>query len=64
MSNFDAYRHKLNEFQCWPDSLLNVRHQGLMVLMMCLLEDTPLHFKRVSTKIPLMGMANDDNGTT
>jgi hypothetical protein len=64
MSNFNAYRHKLKEFQCWPHSLLNVRHRRIMALAMGLLEDVPWHFKRVSTNIPLMGMANDDNEST
>ena len=64
MSNFNAYRHKLLEFQRWSLSLLNVWHRWIMALVMGLLEDVPWHFKIVSTKIPLMGMANDDNETT
>jgi hypothetical protein len=24
MSNFDAYRHRLKKFQCWPHSLLTM----------------------------------------
>ena len=27
MSNFEAHRHKLKEFQSWPLSLLNVRRR-------------------------------------
>ena len=61
MSNFDAYRHKLKEFQRWPHSLLNVRCRCIMALVMVLLEDIPWHLKRVSTKILLMGMVNDYN---
>ena len=63
MSNFDAYRDKLKEFQRWPLSLLNVRHRWIMALVMGLMEDIPWHFKRVSTNIPLTGMSNDDNET-
>ena len=63
MSNFNAYMHNLKEFQHFPHSLLNVRCQWIMALVMGLLEDVPWHFKRVSTKIPLMGMVNDDNDT-
>ena len=63
MSNFDTYRHKLKGFQHWFHSLLNVWRWWIMVLVMGLLEDVPWHFKRVSTKMPLMGMANDDNET-
>ena len=61
--NLDAYRHKFKEFQSWPLSLLNVRHRWIIALVMGLLEDVPWHFKRVSTKIPLMKMLNDDNET-
>jgi hypothetical protein len=32
-----------------------------MVLVMGLLEDVPWYFKGAWTKIPLMGMENDDN---
>ena len=53
MPNFDTYSHNLKEFQCWPHSLLNMRHRWTMALVMCLLEDVPiLHFKRISTNIP------------
>ena len=61
MSNFNAYRHKLKEFQRWPLSLLNVQRRWIMTLVMGLLEDVPWHFKRVSTNILLMGMVNDYN---
>ena len=44
MSNFNAYRHKLKEFQHWPHSLLNMRLWWIMVLVMGLLEDVPWHF--------------------
>ena len=64
MSNFDAYMLKLKEFQCCPHSLLNVWCRWIMALAMGLLEDVPWRFNIVSTKIPLMGMANDDNETT
>ena len=64
MSNFDAYRHKFNEFQRWPLSLINVQRWWIMALVRGLLEDIPWHFKRVLTKIPLMGMMNDDHETT
>ena len=64
MSNFNAYMPKLKEFQRWPHSLLNMRHQWIMALVMGLLEDVPWHFRRVSTNISLMEMANDDNDTT
>ena len=37
MSNFDAYRHNLKEFQCSPHSLLNARHRWIMALVMGLL---------------------------
>ena len=63
MSNFDAYKLKLKEFQHCPHSLLNIRRWWIMVLVMGLLEDIPWHFKRVSTKILLMGMVNDQNET-
>jgi hypothetical protein len=33
MSNFDAYRHKLKEFECWPHSPLNVRCRWIMALV-------------------------------
>ena len=62
-SNFDAYMHNLKEFQHWPLSLLNMRHRWIMALVMGFLEDVPWHFKRVSTNISLMGIANDDNET-
>ena len=52
ISNFNAYRNKLKEFQRWPLSLLNVWRQWIMTLVMGLLEDVPWHFKRVSRKIP------------
>ena len=52
MSNFDAHRHKLKEFQSLPLSLLNVRCRWIMASVMGLLEDVPWHFKRVSTNIP------------
>ena len=61
MLNFDADMCKWKEFQCWPLSLLNVRRRWIMALVMGLLEDVPWHFKRVSTKITLMGMENDYN---
>jgi hypothetical protein len=61
MSNFNAYRHKLKEFQCCPLSFLNVRRRWIMALVMGLLEDVPWHFKRVLTNISLMEMANDYN---
>ena len=64
VSNFDAYRHKSKEFQRWPLSLLNVQRQWIMDLVMGLFEDVPWHFKRVLTKILLMGMANDYNKIT
>ena len=63
MSNFDAYTDYLKEFQCWTHSLLNVRCGWIMALVMGLLEDFPWHFKWVSTKIPFIGMENDDNET-
>ena len=34
MSNFDAYMHKLKEFQHWPHSLLNVQRRWIMALVM------------------------------
>ena len=65
MSNFDAYKHKLKEFQRWLLSLLKVWCQWIMALVMGLwLEDIPWHFNRVLTKILLIWMANDDNETT
>jgi hypothetical protein len=33
MSNFNAYKHNLKEFQCWPISLLNVWHWWIMALV-------------------------------
>ena len=59
MSNFDADKHKLKEFQHWPLSLLNMRRRWIMALVTSLLEDVSWHFKRVSTNISLMGMVND-----
>ena len=41
MSNFDAYKHNLKEFQCWPHLLLNMQHRWIMALVMGLLEDAP-----------------------
>ena len=64
MSNFYAYKHKLKEFQRWTHSSLNVWRWWIMELVMGFLEDGPWHFTRVSTKILLMRMANDDNDTT
>ena len=61
MSNFDAYTHKLKEFQRWPLSLLNVQCRWIMASVMSLLEDVPWHFKRGSTKLSLIGMASDYN---
>ena len=37
MSNFDAYKHMLKEFQHWPHSPLNVRCRWIMELVMVLL---------------------------
>ena len=34
ISNFDQYKHKLNEFQSWSLSLLNIRHRWIMELVM------------------------------
>ena len=62
ISNFDAYRPKLKEFERWPHSPLNVQHWWIMALEVGFLNGW--HFKRVSTNIPLMGMENDDNETT
>ena len=64
ISNFDAYRHNLKEFECCPNSLLNMQRQWIMELVMGLLEHIPWHFNRVPTKNPLMGMTNDDNEST
>ena len=64
MSNFNAYMHKLKEFQCWAHSLFNMRCWWIMVLVMGLLEDVPWHFERVLTNISLMGIGNDDNEIT
>ena len=34
MSNFNAYKHKLKEFQCWPHSLLNMQRWWIIALVM------------------------------
>ena len=62
MSNFDAYMHKLMEFERCPHSPLSMQAQWIMALVVGFLNGW--HFKRVSTKIPLMRMENDDNDTT
>ena len=33
MSNFDTYRHKLKEFECWPHSPFNVQRWWIMALV-------------------------------
>jgi len=51
MSNFDAYRHSLNKFQCSPNSLVTVQRQWMTLVMGMLVEDVPWYFDRVSINI-------------
>ena len=50
MSNFDAYRHILKKFQCFPHSLVLTMQGRCMTFVVVELE-VPWNFKRVPTKI-------------
>ena len=50
MSSFDAYRHILKKFQCWPHSLVLTMRIRCMTFVVVELE-VPWHFKRVPKNI-------------